>query len=90
MTIIFVGTVFWDFIKDYTRKAEIHDAIAMQYYLIAVERKALLNEIENRSDDEVRWKCEELAGRETAVTEWAKEATTRTTTRRSPDSIFIE
>ena len=72
---IFLATIILDFRKNYTRKVEIHDAIGMQYVLVAVELKALLHDIENRSDDEVRRKCEELARRETTVTELAKEAT---------------
>ena len=67
-------TFLWDFFSNYTRKAEIHDIISMQYGLVKFELKALLDGIKNLSDDEVRRKCGELARRETAVTEWAKEA----------------
>ena len=74
--VIFLGTVVWDFRSGYTRRTEIHDAISTQYGLVRVELKALWDDIENHSDDEVRLKCEELARREAVITEWAKEAET--------------
>ena len=75
--VVFLGfTTYWNFVSGYIRKAEIRDSISMQYGLVAAELKALLHDIENLSDDdEVQRKLGELARRETAVTEWAEEAT---------------
>ncbi len=73
---VFLGlTTYRNFVSRYIRKAEIRDSISMQYGLVAAELKALLHDIENFSDDEVQRKLGELARRETAVTEWAEEAT---------------
>lgn len=74
--VVFLGfTTYRNFVSGYIRKAEILDFISMQYGLVAVELKALLDDIENFSDDEVRRKHGELA-RRAVVTEWVKEAET--------------
>ena len=67
-------TVAWDFVSDYARKAAVLHAISMECSIVEVELKALWDEIEHGSDDEVRRKNTQLARRITDVTGWAGQA----------------
>lgn len=73
------ATLLWDSLSNYTRKAEILDIVSMEYSIAEVEWN-----IENRSDDKVRLKLEELERRLAAVIKWAEGAVTW----EDPDSIF--
>ena len=73
--IILTGIVFYGFVSNYTRKAEIFEIANMECRLMKVELKALLDEIENLRDDEIRRKHGELERKVTEVTKWEKEAT---------------
>ena len=73
--VVLGATLLWDFFFNYTRKAEVFDIANMEYRLVKVKLEALLDEIENLSDDEVQRKHGELARKVTEVTKWVKEAT---------------
>ena len=70
--IILAGTIFWGFVYNHTRKAEIFEIGNMECRLVKGELKALFDEIENLSDDEVLRKRGELARRVTEVTKWVQ------------------
>ena len=68
-------TILWDFFSNYARKAEIFDIANMEYRVVKVELKALLDEIKNCKDDDdevLRRKHGELTRKVTEVTKWAE------------------
>ena len=73
--IILTGIVFYGFVSNYTRKAEIFEIANMEYRVVKVELKALLDEIKNCKDDDdevLRRKHGELTRKVTEVTKWAE------------------
>ena len=70
--IILAGTIFWGFVYDHTRKAEIFEIGNMECRLVKVDLRALFDEIENLRDDEVLRKHGELERKVNEVAKWVQ------------------